>query len=92
MAFHEAEVDNKKFYIKKSERKNKKYDVFDENKKYILSFGDTRYQHYLDQWGDYKYLNHLDPYRRNNYRKRAQAMGNLGNPYSANYWAYHTLW
>ncbi len=92
MPFYEAIVDDKTFYIKKSERKNKKYDVFDANQKYILSFGDSRYQHFHDAFGDYTYLNHNDPYRRANYRKRAEGMGNLSNPYSSNYWAYWTLW
>ena len=93
MSFHEATVDDLKFYIKKSDKKHKKYDVYDENKKYIgVSFGDKNYQHFYDQWGDYKHLNHLDPYRRQNYRKRAEGMGNLSNPYSANFWSYHTLW
>ena len=92
MSFHEALVDNKQFFIKKSTKKNKKYDVYDENKKYLLSFGDTRYQHFYDQWGDHKHLNHFDDYRRQNYKKRAQAIGNLSKPYSSNYWSYFTLW
>ena len=33
-------------YITKSKRKNKKYDLLDSDKKYILSFGDSRYQDY----------------------------------------------
>ena len=33
-------------YITKSKRKNKKYDLLDTDKKYLLSFGDSRYQDY----------------------------------------------
>ena len=33
-------------YITKSKRKNKKYDLLDSDKKYILSFGDSRFQDY----------------------------------------------
>ena len=33
-------------YITKSKRKNKKYDLLDTDKKYILAFGDNRYSDY----------------------------------------------
>ena len=33
-------------YITKSKRKNKKYDLLDTDKKYLLSFGDNRYSDY----------------------------------------------
>ena len=33
-------------YITKSKRTNKKYDLLDSDKKYILSFGDNRYSDY----------------------------------------------
>ena len=33
-------------YITKSKRKNKKYDLLDTDKKYILSFGDNSYSDY----------------------------------------------
>ena len=92
MTIHPVEVDNKTFYIMKSKRKNKKYDVFDDNYMYILSYGDKNYQHYYDAFKEYNYLNHNDPYRRKNYRKRAEGMGNLSNPRSSNYWSYYSLW
>jgi hypothetical protein len=92
MPVHHAFVDDKMFNIKKSTRKNKKYDVFDENMKYVLSFGDTRYQHYYDKLHEYHYLNHHDEYRRKNYRTRSEGIGHLGDPYSSNYWSYHLLW
>ena len=77
--------------IKPSEKKNKKYDVYKDGK-YILSFGDKRYQHYKDFFGYYKKLNHLDEKRRISYRKRAEGIGKLGDPYSSNFWAYNFLW
>ena len=33
-------------YITKSNRKNKKYDLLDSDRTYILSFGDNRYSDY----------------------------------------------
>ena len=36
-------------YITKSKRKNKKYDLLDSGKKYIISFGDDRYSDYTIQ-------------------------------------------
>jgi len=61
----------KKYVIKPSKLKHKKYDVFDKqtNKK-ILSFGDKRYEQYKDKIGHYKHLDHLDKKRRDNYYKR----------------------
>ena len=47
-----------KWYITK---KNKKYDVLDTDKKYLLSFGDSRYQ---------DYTMHKDDDRKNNYLSR----------------------
>lgn len=81
-----------------SNRKNKKYKVFYNNR--WIHFGDTRYQHYKDNTGLHKYskLDHLDKIRRTNYRQRASkirdASGKLtyNNKNSANYWAYHYLW
>ena len=46
-------------YITKSTRKNKKYDLLDSNKKYLLSFGDDRYQDYTihkDQTRQQRYI------------------------------------
>jgi len=57
------------YLIKPSTRKNKKYDVFKKNK-YILSFGDSRYEQYKDKIGFYKELNHNDKSRRELYYKR----------------------
>ena len=80
------------FYIQKSQRKNKKYDVLDANKKYLMSFGDKRFHHFFDVFGEYSYLNHNDEHRRQNYKKRAAGIGHLDNPHSANFWSYYFLW
>ena len=50
-----------KLFITKSKRKNKKYDLLDENKKYILSFGDARFE---------DYTMHKDPGRKERYINR----------------------
>lgn len=87
------ELIKRKFSVKPSTRKNKKYDVY-ENGKYILSFGDKRYEHYHDQLGIYKNLDHGDDKRRELYLKRSEAIDkdNLFNPYSANFWSRNLLW
>jgi len=84
-------IGNKIYSISKSSRKYKKYDVYLDSK-FITSFGDKRYQHYKDRFGYYSNLDHHDIKRRNNYRKRSEGIGNLKNPYSGNFWAYHFLW
>lgn len=60
----------KKFIIKPSTRKHKKYDVFDKEGKKVLSFGDKRYQQYKDKIGYYKELDHNDKKRKELYYKR----------------------
>lgn len=86
-------VAGKTYYVKKSGRKNKKYDVYDSDKeKYITSFGDKRYWHYKDKFGDYSHMNHGDENRRINYKKRAEGIGFLNDPKHANFWAYNYLW
>jgi hypothetical protein len=73
--------------VKISTRKHKKYDVLYKGE--WISYGDNRYQDFLD---------HKDPKRRANYRRRAGGIrdkeGNLTykNPYSPNFWSYFTLW
>ena len=80
----------KGYTIKVSTRKNKKYDVYKDDK-YITSFGDSRYQHYKDLIGYYKNLDHNDKKRRDNYRSRHKN-DNINDPNYAGYWAYHFLW
>jgi hypothetical protein len=82
------------FYIKKSSRKNKKYDIYtqDENKyKYLLSFGDNRYEQYKDSTPlkEYSNLNHSDEKRRANYYKRH---GFTVDRKTAKYWSNKYLW
>lgn len=89
---HIVKIDDDIFCVYKSVFKNKKYDVRDDEGKYILSFGDNRYQHYEDKLKDWSELNHNDEKRRYNYRKRAEGIGNLDNPKSSNFWSYHFLW
>lgn len=78
------------YTIKVSTRKNKKYDVFKDDK-YITSFGDKRYQHYKDLIGYYKNLDHNDTKRRDNYRSRHKN-DKINDPDYAGYWAYNYLW
>lgn len=97
---YRIKVDGKDFLIIRSTHKNKKYDVFttaqidDEHtiQKYITSFGDSRYEHYKDKLGEFSNLDHHDKKRRASYKKRSEGMGNLDDPYKANFWAYHILW
>lgn len=64
-------IDGKIFYFAApSKRLNKKYDSYDEKKKYYNSFGQLPYQHYKDKIGYYKNLNHLNDKRRQNYLSR----------------------
>lgn len=73
--------------IRQSKRKFKKYDVLYSGK--WISFGDNRYEDFLD---------HQDPKRRANYRKRAGGIKNkkgeltYKDPNSPNYWSYWVLW
>jgi len=78
------------YTIKVSTRKNKKYDVYKDDK-YITSFGDKRYQHYKDLIGYYSNLDHNDKIRRDNYRKRHKN-DYLDDKNKAGYWAYYYLW
>jgi hypothetical protein len=53
-----------------SRREHKKYDVYDSDDKYIVSFGDNRYNQYHDKIGYYKDKDTHDPERRRLYRER----------------------
>jgi hypothetical protein len=81
----------------KSNRKNKKYMVLNDNNK-IVHFGDKRYEQFKDNVGLYKKLNHNDKKRQKNYCKRSAFIrdknGNLtkNNIDSANYWSRKLLW
>lgn len=81
---------DKKYDIKKSTRKNKKYDVY-KNDKYLLSFGDNRY----GQWEDttplksYKHLDHKDQKRKDNYYKRFGKDAKMDTP---KWFSHKFLW
>ena len=85
-------INGNKFYVLKSKRKFKKYDVFDSNKDYILSFGDKRYEHFKDLIGSYSNLDHGDEKRRERYLKRAKGINKANDPYTANFWSVNFLW
>ena len=72
-------------YITKSTRKNKKYDLLDSNKKYLLSFGDSRFEDYTI---------HKDQTRQANYlsRHKANENWNKSGIYTAGFWSKHLLW
>lgn len=74
-----------KLFITKSKRKNKKYDLLDENKKYILSFGDNRFS---------DYTMHKDPDRRERYltRHKKNEDWNKSGISTAGFWSKHVLW
>lgn len=84
----------KGYFIQVSTRKNKKYDIYtkqNDKYKYLLSFGDKRYQ----QWKDttklkhYSNLNHNDNIRKNRYFSRH---GLTNDKNSAKYWSNNYLW
>ena len=76
------------FLFKKSKRKNKKYDVY-KNNRYVVSFGDNRYEQYKDKIGLYKSLDHRDKKRRDNYYARHGKESRLG---TAKYFSHKYLW
>ena len=78
------------YTIRKSTRLHKKYDVY-KNGKYLLSFGDKRYEQFMDQTPlkAYKHLDHKDPERRRLYYARH---GTTTDKNSAKYWANMFLW
>ena len=78
-----------KYIFKESTRKNKKYDVFNTQGKYLLSFGDKRYQQYEDKIGLYSHLDHKDNKRRYNYYKRFGIDSKEG---TAKYFSHMYLW
>lgn len=85
----------KGFYIQKSNRKNKKYDIYkklpDGTYKYFLSFGQLPYEHFADvtPLKLYTKLNHNDEKRRQLYYNRH---GLTKSKSSAKYWSNKYLW
>lgn len=78
-------------FVAPSRRENKKYDVYDNNHKYITSFGDVRYAHYKDKIGYYKHLNHHNINRRRLYKLR-HANDYINDKTKAGYYAMKYLW
>lgn len=78
------------FEFFKSNRKNKKYDVY-KNGVYITSFGDSSYQHYHDKIGLWSHLDHNNLKRRQAYQSR-HAGDRLHDKTSAGYFAWKYLW
>ena len=76
------------YVFKPSTRKNKKYDVY-KNDKYLISFGSSSNQHYFDKIGYYYNLNHLDKQKKDNYYKR---FGKEAKFESAKYFSHKYLW
>lgn len=72
-------------------KKNKKYDVYNNNGLYITSFGSKYHEHYKDKIGHYTHLNHYDTKRRTNYHKRFQT-GLDVKPLSSTYFSSKYLW
>jgi hypothetical protein len=86
---------NHTYYVDVSNKKDKKYDVFDYKGDYILSFGDLNYQHYADNvMGYYSHLNHYDEKRRKLFRERFKQLyeENKNNPRNRVFWSYSMLW
>jgi len=84
----------KGYYIQKSTRKNKKYDIYikhNDKYKYVVSFGDSRYSQFFDSTPLklYSKLNHNDKERRRLYYLRH---GLENNKLSARYWSNKYLW
>lgn len=71
------------YYLKKSTRKNKKYDLFTNENVYLLSFGDSRYEDFTI---------HKDENRKENYIIRHQKNEHWGNIKTAGFWSRWVLW
>ena len=76
------------YEFRKSTRDHKKYDVY-KNGKYLVSFGDNRYQQYKDKLMLYRHLDHGDEQRRKLYRARH---GTNPEFESAGWFALNYLW
>jgi hypothetical protein len=86
MVYHREGYD---IYV--STRKNKKYDVYKDDK-YITSFGDKNMQQYKDRLGNYSNLDHNDKQRRLNFQSRFKKLIEKNDPTSGIYWSAKFLW
>ncbi len=74
-----------KLFITKSSRPQKKYDLLDENKKYILSFGHTAYE-------DYTIHKEYDRKKRYINRHAKNEDWHKSGIYTAGFWSRWLLW
>ena len=72
-------------YITKSRKKNKKYDLLDNDKKYILSFGDSRFSDYTIHKDDARKQRYIDRHRKNEDWSKSGI-------YTAGFWSRLILW
>ncbi len=75
-------VYSNKVQIELSDRKNKKYKIFDPHKKKWIHFGDIRYE---------DFTHHLDQDRRTQFRQRNHKWAN-SPMYSPSFASYWLLW
>jgi len=85
-----VKVKKNTYIVKKSTRKTKKYDVFDIDGKYILSFGANGYAQFFDKLGAYRKYDNNNKIRRDNYFKRFGSHNNDLN--SPKFWSHEILW
>ena len=71
-------------YITKSTRKNKKYDLLDSNKKYLLSFGHSQYEDYTIHKNQTRQANYLSRHKKNE-------DWNKSGIYTSGFWSKHIL-
>lgn len=88
--YKEVRLYGKTYTVEPSTKKNKKYDVYLDDK-YLLSFGDIRYQQYKDRLGYYSKLNHNDPERRDLYKTRHHH-DHINDPNYPGFWSWWFLW
>lgn len=74
-----------KLFIRKSKKAEKKYDLLNEHKEYILSFGASGYEDYTI---------HKDPERKERYIKRHKKNERWGKSgiYTAGFWSRWITW
>lgn len=72
-----------------SKTKDKKYDAYDSEGNFIVSFGDKNYEQYYDKIGHYSAKNHNDFMRRKAYYLRH---GRDAKYESAKWFSHNYLW
>jgi len=100
--YDKVNIKGSDYYVSKSNKTNKMYDVFKENDEgkfiFLLSYGHPKYENYSDYFNEYPELIHNDITRRGRYLSRSLNIrdkeGNLTafNLKSPNYWSIRFLW